>query len=115
MAVHDVRHAAFAVQARTLADELEIGAVGVDRQMALPAEARRKRAFDGGDALARAERAVHREALHVIGRELRGHDARGDLGRLIDERAADNDHERSRQRHRRQARAPTGLTTRTDD
>ena len=102
-------------------DQLEARGVELLGQMQLPAEGGHHRAFDGRRRIVRAQQAVRGETLHVVGGELRGQHARRVVRRLIEERAADEQHQARRERQRRPTRharqapgRPTGLRAAAD-
>jgi len=76
--------------------------------MHAPPKAVEHRALDRRRRRLGAERGVHREALDVIGRQLRGHHARRVGGELIHKCAADDEDERRGERERPKARGPRG-------
>src|ERR1035437_7756589 len=93
VAVHDVRDAAFAIEARPLAHELEAPAVGPLGQAETQAEARGDRTLDNRRGVVRAEHPIRAETLDVIRGELGGHHARRSIRERIHERAADDEDE----------------------
>ena len=106
IAVHQMRDLALPIETAARTDQLEARGVELLRQMQLPAERRHHRALDGRRRIVRAQHAVRGETLHVVRGELRGQHSRRVMGRLIQERAGDEQHQARRERERGNPDAP---------